>query len=604
MVITRERSLRSRSFLKKQAHKKIARPFYIDKFLFSGMILSIQHELLPKFAFKEREMPRNFGVTLWLSIVACVSEASFFFLAPCLTVSTSSYACHLENCPHSATDTGVHWHRSLRFVYRGKEFNLSKQHETMSKRVEEKENTEDVSYLNLVLGNIQFVYKEGSSFKTSTPFEIRGIDENNVSNPFFSNFRVSQHTQGTYIKFPLHSINEQPYKISEKLLESLEKIPLARYQEKTHDLSQRKANMIQFIHAQLDDTISPPRKRKKQPEPTKESLYKTFVQALQKNKINEAKTKLQDIQTHHPLAEDLQEDIIDYFRTYRRLQRKIKTDIQTHIRSAQAILFGETLFGEQVWQEKLAALDPPHSPQNYMTRVQQLQNVCEERLRIEEENLYAHPLTFATRRFKALQQDFLEGAFLPFNREQMLVDLGKELEQSYVQHSEQLFLHYVNQNFHTFQGTLKDFLRHRIGQAKIHGAFLNLCSTRDMCERCAVSLTIDHVHKNGISAKLKQFIQEYNNEFEGAPFVVYAVSSRFPYSTPLEIESGAERINSREEGKGIDEHSNSEKGRDVIALSEAHFSIQSAFFSHIHKELTEEQMNAINIALRDSQVED
>lgn len=514
------------------------------------------------------------------------------FLLSFLVLSLPSYACHREDCQHSTTDTGIHWSRTLRFTYRDKEFNLGNNHLAMSKRAEIREREEGIDYLNLALGNIQFVYKEGNTFRTTVPFEIRALDSSRNSNPIFSNLRADQATQYSCVKFPTAKLNEGKYKTAEALVGSIDKIPLARYLEKKQKLNNLRTQIIESVDEAIQQIDSPKKKKRRTGAPRKQELYSNFKEALKKNKIHNAKNILQDIKTNHPFEQDVANDIKKYLQKFRRLNRVVKEDIQTHFQSRRFQVMANSLFGLDEWAQKMVDLEKCRSPYTHIKFIQNVLADCQHKLDEEEEALNANPLNFALRRLQAPKRDFSEETYLPFKRDQMLSALKGNIEDSHIHHSEQLLMHYMNTNFDTLAANLSQFLiRTHLGHNKLHGAFFNLFSTRDMCERCAVCLAIDHAHRDGIAAKIREFIRNHNNtEVPVDPFVVYTVSSRLPYTTVF----GGERVNSREYVKGVDAYSNNERGRDVTSLSDAHISIQSYFFPHSEGEYTEDQINEYN----------
>jgi hypothetical protein len=501
----------------------------------------------------------------------------------------STFACHRDDCPHSPTDTGIHWQRSLRFSFRGQEFNLLKNHQTMSRKAEEREKEEGINFLNIALGNIQFVYEDGESFRTSPPFEIRSLDENDDFNPFFSNLSIEQPTQYSYVKFLKGKLAEGKFKTVEKFIDFLGNMSLSNYTQEIEQLNLEKGEIISEFSRST-------RKRKKSDE-EKMELYNNFKDNIERNKIKSAKAVLGKIMHGYPLRDEVNQKIDIYFQTYKNLRRRIKGDIQTYVKDAQCQLMGRRLFGLDTWEQKIANLEKQHSPQTYIQLIENLVGEGERALQDEEEILDLTPLNSAWRRLRAPARDFLSTTYLPFNRKQMLIDLAANLEESHLQHSEQLLIHCANSNFPLLQEDLTSFLtRKGIKNTKIYGAFFNLFSTRDMCERCAICLTIDHAHTHGIASKLREFIQNFNNEdLVNDPFVVYAVSSRVPYGTPM----GPDRINSREELKGIDVYSDQEKGRNVMTLSEAHISIQSALYPYpqVGGEYTEDEVIRLNNSL-------
>ncbi|MBX9621596.1 MAG: hypothetical protein K2X28_06190 [Alphaproteobacteria bacterium] len=498
---------------------------------------------------------------------------------------SSSFGCHRDDCPHSTTDTGIHWNRSLRFSFRDKEFNLLKSHQTMSRRAEEKEIQENIDYLNIALGNIQFVYEDAGCLKTSPPFEIRALDEEGNRNPFFSNLALEQVTTNSFVKFLKVNLNNGKYKTAEELLYSLKEIPLEGYNNKKDELLAKREELISKIKE-----LTNPRKRQRD-EKIKQALYNNFIEKIKRNKIKNAKKLLRRINNEFPLEEENFQNIHTYFQEYKELKERIKESIKIYTNNFRNNVMANRLFGGVVWSNKSEELKRRHSPRGYIKLLQDLTADCEQKLKEEEDILNANHVGFAWRRLQAPSRDFAEDTQLPFTRNQMLIDLRTE-EVSHFQHSEQLLMYHLDTNFNEIAEELKQFLiRKHIGHTKIHGAFFNLFSTRDMCERCAVCLTIDHAHKDGISAKLTKFIYDHNNESGFDPFIVYSVSSRIPYSTPM----GAERINSRDLTKSVDSYSNHEKGRNVASLSKAHISIQSHFYPHTGgKEYTEDEINKTN----------
>lgn len=501
--------------------------------------------------------------------------------------SPLSFACHRDDCPHSTTDTGIHWNRSLRFSFGDKEFNLLKSHQTMSRRAEEVETDEGIDYLNIALGNIQVVYEDGDSFKTSPPFEIRALDAEDHNNPFFSNLGIGQTTHHSFVKFSKIKLNEGRHKTAKELIHSLKKIPLDDYSNEENKLIEKRNEIV----IKIEELSNPKKRKRKREEEKKKIVYNDFSKNIIENKVKTAKKVLEQITKDFPLEGETLEDIKAYFQEYKELKRKIKEGIEIYIKDHRNQIMANILFGLEEWTQKSKDLEKPHSPGNYIRLIENVIVACEQKLEEEEEDLNTNPVSFAWRRLQALKTDFTDNTNLPFNRDRMFMDL-KTTETSHLQHSEQLLIYHLNTNFTDIEKEFEQFLTNkRIGRAKIHGAFFNLFSTRDMCERCAVCLTIDHAHKNGLGAKITNFIQKHNKEPECAPFVVYAVSSRVPYSTPM----GVDRINSRDGVKSVDSYSNYEKGRNVISLSKAHISIQSYFFSHMSaKEITEDDINSIN----------
>ncbi|MBX9786566.1 MAG: hypothetical protein K2Y08_04440 [Alphaproteobacteria bacterium] len=511
-----------------------------------------------------------------------------FFAVTCIIISgliPSSFGCHRDDCPHSTTDTGIHWNRSLRFSFRDKEFNLLKNHQTMSRRAEEKEIQEGIDYLNIALGNIQFVYEDGGLLKTSPPFEIRALDEEGNKNPFFSNLGVEQATSNPFIKSLKVMLDNRKYKTAEDLLHSLKEIPLEEYNNKKNELIVKREELISRIKE-----LTNLRKRQRD-EKLQQSLYDNFMKKIKRNRVKSAKKLLKKITNAFPLEEEILQNIHIYFQEYKELKSKIRESIKKYVNNLRNNVMANRLLGEAIWSNKSEELRKQHSPESYIKLLQSLSVDFEQKLKEEEAVLNTNHVNFAWRRLQAPPRDFAEDTHLPFNRDQMLMDLNT-MEVSHFQHSEQLLMYHLKTNFNEIAEELKQFLiRKCIGHTKIQGAFFNLFSTRDMCERCAVCLTIDHAHTNGIAAKLTKFIQNHNEEPGFDPFIVYSVSSRIPYSTPM----GTERINSRELTKSVDSYSNHENGRDVTSLSKAHISIQSHFYSHTEgKEYTEDEINKIN----------
>lgn len=511
-----------------------------------------------------------------------------FFAVICIIISgfvPSSFGCHRDDCPHSTTDTGIHWNRSLRFSFRDKEFNLFKSHQTLSRRAEEKEVQENIDYLNIALGNIQFVYEHGGLLKTSPPFEIRALDEEGNKSPFFSNLSVEQVTSNPFVKSFKVMLNNGKYKTAEELLLSLKEIPLEEYNNKKDELIAKREELISRIKE-----LTNPRKRQRD-EKLKQALYDSFMKKIKRNRVKSAKKLLEKITNKFPLEEEVLQNVHTYFQEYKGLKERIKESIKIYINNFRNNVMANRLFGEVVWSNKSEDLKKQHSPESYIKLLQSLSVDFEQKLKEEEAILNTNHVNFAWRRLQAPSRDFTEETQLPFNRNQMLIDLNT-MEVSYLQHSEQLLMYHLKTNFNEIAEELKQFLiRKHIGHTKIHGAFFNLFSTRDMCERCAVCLTVDHAHKDGIAAKLTKFIHGHNEESGFDPFIVYSVSSRIPYSTPM----GAGRINSRDLTKGVDSYSNHEKGREVTSLSKAHISIQSHFYPHTEgKEYTEDEINKIN----------
>ena len=507
-------------------------------------------------------------------------------------LNVSSFACHRDDCPHSLTDTGVHWQRSLRFSFRNQEFNLSRHHENMSKRAEEREKEEE-SYLNIALGNIQFVYEDGDSYRTSLPFEVRALDEENIPNPFFSNLSANQPSQYSYVKFPQGKLFEIQYELAEKFISTLGKMSLSQYIQEIDKANNLRKSIIESINGSKKT-----KKKRKKSSVDKQDLYIDFMSRLEKNKIKTAKSLFDNIMEKFPLSNEINEQISIYFRDYKNLKKKIQEDITTHVSAHQTQLVAKMLFGEDVWKQKIVALEKPHSPQAYLKLLQNLVEEGEAILKKEETVLDKTPLNFAWRRIQAPQKDFHQNVYLPFNRNQMIKDLEEDIKESHLQHSEQLLIHYINTNFINIKKEIMNFFeRKNIKSTKIYGAFLNLFSTRDMCERCAVCLTIDHAHKNGIASKLTEFIYSYNGDDAAIdPFVVYTVSSRVPYSTPA---GGLEKFDSRGGLKSVDAYSNQERGRNVLSLSKAHLSIQSFLYSQGEGEFTEDQLNNLNSSFTD-----
>ncbi|MBY0292240.1 MAG: hypothetical protein K2W92_03010 [Alphaproteobacteria bacterium] len=517
-----------------------------------------------------------------------------FFAAILIVVSGfifPTFACHRDDCPHSTTDTGVHWQRSLRFSFGEQEFNLLKNHQAMSRRAAEREKEEGIDFLNIALGNIQFVYEDGHSFKTSPPFEIRVLDETEVNNPFFSNLSVGQPTRYPYVKFLKRELTEGKFKTAEKFIDFLSNIGISNYTQEIEKLNNAKNEII------IEFSKSTGKRKRKKSDEEKIEIYNNFKNNLENNKIKSAKINLQEIKSQYSLEDELNENIKTYFKTYKHLKRKIKGDIETFIKNSQCQLMARRLFGLDTWEQKIANLEKQHSPQTYIQLIQSLVEEGQSALQEEEDVLNSTPLNSAWRRLRAPVRDFLPTIYLPFNRKQMLIELAANTEVSHLQHSEQLLIHSVNSNFPYIQEELTHFLtRKKIINTKIFGAFFNLFSTRDMCERCAVCLTIDHAHTHGIASKLKEFIHTFNKEDSiGDPFVVYTISSRIPYGTPI----GSDRINSREELKSIDAYSDQERGRNVKGLSEAHISIQSALYPYScgEGEYTEDEIISLNNSL-------
>ncbi|MDP3444328.1 MAG: hypothetical protein Q8T08_15835, partial [Ignavibacteria bacterium] len=243
-----------------------------------------------------------------------------FFTAILIIVSqlsVSSFACHRDDCPHSLTDTGVHWQRSLRFSFQNQEFNLSRHHENMSKRAEEREKEEE-SYLNIALGNIQFVYKDGDSFRTSLPFEVRALDEGSTSNPFFSNLSANQPSRYSYVKFPHGKLSEIQYELAEKFINILGKLSLSKYSQEIDKINNSKNSIIESING--SKIIKRKRRRSNI---DKKELYINFMSSLGKNQIKSAKGFFNGITNDFPLNKEVNEQIITYFQDYKNLKKKI-----------------------------------------------------------------------------------------------------------------------------------------------------------------------------------------------------------------------------------------------------------------------------------------
>jgi len=247
----------------------------------------------------------------------------------------------------------------------------------------------------------------------------------------------------------------------------------------------------------------------------------------------------------------------------------------------------------QAFDGKIQNLEKKHSLQGYIETIQSLLNECNDKLTQIDKSLKENPLSGAWRRLEAPKRDFETTSFLPYNRDEKVAELRTE-EKPYLQHSEQLVLYYLNSHFDQINHEISSFLKkHGLQKREIHGAFFNLFSTRDMCERCAVCFTVDHAQKEGFTSRLSRSLKSYNRNNSITPFIVYAVSSRLPYGTPI----GSYKLNSREYGKGIDSHFNLEKSRNTTELSKAHLSIQTYFFPHESIEFTEEDLNKENAKL-------
>ena len=186
--------------------------------------------------------------------------------------SPLSFACHRDDCPHSTTDTGIHWNRSLRFSFGDKEFNLLKSHQTMSRRAEEVETDEGIDYLNIALGNIQVVYEDGDSFKTSPPFEIRALDAEDHNNPFFSNLGIGQTTHHSFVKFSKIKLNEGRHKTAKELIHSLKKIPLDDYSNEENKLIEKRNEIV----IKIEELSNPKKRKRKREEEKKQIVYNDF----------------------------------------------------------------------------------------------------------------------------------------------------------------------------------------------------------------------------------------------------------------------------------------------------------------------------------------
>lgn len=394
-----------------------------------------------------------------------------FFAVICIIISgfvSPSFGCHRDDCPHSTTDTGIHWNRSLRFSFRDREFNLLKSHQTMSRRAEEKEIQENIDYLNIALGNIQFVYEDSGFLRTSPPFEIRALDEEGNKNPFFSNLGVEQATSNPFVKSLKVMLDNGKYKTAEELLYSLKEIPLEEYNNKKNELIIKREELILRIKE-----LTNPRKRQRD-EKLKQALYDNFMKKIKRNRVKSAKKLLEKITNEFPLEEEVLQNVHAYFHEYKELKERIKESIKIYTNNFRNNVMANRLFGGVVWSNKSEDLKKQHSPESYIKLLQSLSLDFEQKLKEEEAILNANHVNFAWRRLQAPSRDFTEETQLPFNRNQMLMELRTE-EVSHFQHSEQLLMYHLKTNFNEMAEELKQFLiRKRIGHTRIHGAFFNL----------------------------------------------------------------------------------------------------------------------------------
>jgi len=244
----------------------------------------------------------------------------------------SCFACHEVNCPHTETDTGAHWSRSLKFTYQNQEFNLIENHEQMSKRAEKREAIdENLVFLNVALCNLQFVYKDGSSYKLSAPLEIKGSDSMGKGKPFFSNLSLNQDTQRKYIKFPQETLNIQSYTAADELTSSIRKISLDKYivfdneREQLLELLRGKLEEIQDKNTLKKEKESKKRKRESTDE---EQSYEELIKNLEQKKISGAQKTFNKISTSFHINKESKIKIEEYFQKYYEMKDKLRQEIK------------------------------------------------------------------------------------------------------------------------------------------------------------------------------------------------------------------------------------------------------------------------------------